>query len=147
MIYFFDTSALVKYYTNEKGSEHVAAIIQDPETYVFISELACIEIKSSFATKFRTGQITQDEWLTATQSFDESLTNFYTEPIRESICRTAGQLIQTFAIQYGLRTLDAIQLATYQQLTYPTVILASADERLNALARALNYVVWNPNAL
>ena len=33
MIYFFDTSALVKYYTDEKGSEQVTAIIQDPETY------------------------------------------------------------------------------------------------------------------
>lgn len=147
MIYFFDTSALVKYYTNEIGSEQVTAIIQDSETYVFISELTCIEIKSSFATKCRTGQITQQEWKVATQSFDDSLANFYIEPINTIICRNAEQLIQTFAIQYALRTLDAIQLATYQQLVYPTVILASADERLNALARELTHVIWNPNAL
>lgn len=147
MIYFFDSSVLVKYYTDEKGSEQVTAIIQDSETYVFISELTCIEIKSSFATKCRTGQITHDEWQTAVRSFDESLDNFYVEPINESVCRAAEQLIQTFAVDYALRTLDAIQLATYQKLTYPAVILASADERLNVLARHLNHSIWNPNAL
>jgi predicted nucleic acid-binding protein len=114
MIYFFDTSALVKYYTDEKGSAQVTTIIQDPETYIFISELACIEIKSSFATKYRTGQLTQEKWQIATQAFDESLTNFYVEPIRDAVCRSAEQLIQTYAIRYSLRTLDAIQLATYQ---------------------------------
>jgi len=147
MIYFFDTSALVKYYTEEKGSEQVTAIIQDSETYIFISELTCIEIKSSFATKCRTGQITQDEWQIAVQAFDESLANFYVEPINEAVRRAAEQLIQTFAVQYALRTLDAIQLATYQQLTYPIVILASADERLNQLARELAHIIWNPNTL
>ena len=147
MIYFFDTSALVKYYTDEKGSAQATTIIQDSETYIFISELASIEIKSSFATKCRTGQLTQDKWEIANRSFDESLTNFYIEPISDAVCRTAEKLIQTSAIQYGLRTLDAIQLATYQQLTYPTCILASADERLNALARELAHVVWNPNTL
>lgn len=147
MIYFFDTSALVKYYTVEKGSEEVAAIIQDPETYIFISELTCVEIKSSFATKCRTGQITQDEWKTATESFEESLRNFYITPVNNSAFQAAEQLIQSFAINYALRTLDAIQLAVYRQLTYPTVILASADERLNSLARELNHIVWNPNSL
>lgn len=147
MIYFFDSSALVKYYTNEKGSEQVTAIIQDPDTYLFISQLACIEIKSSLATKCRTNQINLQEWQSALQAFEQSLTNFYIEPISEAICRSAEQLIQTFAVRYALRTLDAIQLATFRQLPYSTVILASADERLNGLARELAYITWNPNAL
>ena len=89
MIYFFDTSALVKCYTTEKGSEEVAAIIQDSEAYIFISELTCVEIKSSFATKCRMGQITQDEWKTATESFDELLRNFYITPVNNSAFQAA----------------------------------------------------------
>ncbi|GAB4025459.1 type II toxin-antitoxin system VapC family toxin [Spirosoma gilvum] len=147
MIYFFDSSALVKYYTNEKGTEQVTAIIQDPDTYIFISQLACIEIKSSLATKCRTSQIDHQEWLNAMQAFEESLTNFYIEPISREVCRSAEQLIQTFAVRHSLRTLDSIQLATFQQLPYPTVILASADERMNGLARELGYITWNPNTL
>lgn len=147
MIYFFDTSALVKYYTDEKGSGQITDVIQDSKTYIFISELTCIEIKSSFATKCRTGQITQNQWQIATMAFDESLTNFYVRPINEAVILRAEWLIQTFAVRYALRTLDAIQLATYQQLTYSNVILASADDRLNLLAREFDHIVWNPNSL
>ncbi|WP_245859994.1 hypothetical protein [Spirosoma aerolatum] len=42
MIYFFDSSALVKYYTNEKGTEQLTAIIQYPDTYGLARELGYI---------------------------------------------------------------------------------------------------------
>ncbi|MFD2571877.1 type II toxin-antitoxin system VapC family toxin [Spirosoma soli] len=128
-------------YVPENGSEQITTIIQAAETYLYISELTCIEIKSSFVTKYRTRQISKEEWLTALQAFDKSLANFYIEPLNEFVRADAEQLIQTYAIHFALRALDAIQLATYRRLTYINVILVSSDERMNVLATELGHVI------
>jgi hypothetical protein len=49
--YFFDTSAAVKYYHREPGTERVAAIFAEPDRKIQISSLGFLEIQSSFAMK------------------------------------------------------------------------------------------------
>ena len=43
MILFFDTSALVKYFHVEEGTEQITALINDPNNEIWILELARIE--------------------------------------------------------------------------------------------------------
>ncbi len=60
-LYFFDTSALGKYYHSELGSDRVASIMTQLDRKVLISKLGLIEIQSVLAIKLRSGQISQDE--------------------------------------------------------------------------------------
>ncbi|MEW5952509.1 MAG: PIN domain-containing protein [Bacillota bacterium] len=43
---FFDTSALVKFFYEEQGSEIVTDLITDPENIVYVSDLARLEFIS-----------------------------------------------------------------------------------------------------
>ena len=46
MNYFFDTSALVKFFHEEAGTELVTQLINEPENEVWISELTIVEFLS-----------------------------------------------------------------------------------------------------
>lgn len=53
--YFFDTSAIVKYYHSEPGTAEVSRIFAQPDRNIAISSIGFIEIKSAFAIKVRSG--------------------------------------------------------------------------------------------
>ncbi len=53
MILFFDTSALVKVFHEEKGSEVVTSLIKAKDNEVWISELARIEFLSAIFRRVR----------------------------------------------------------------------------------------------
>jgi hypothetical protein len=55
--YFFDTSALVKYYHTELGSDCVSAIFAEPDRVVRVSNLGVLEAQSVFAMKVRSGKL------------------------------------------------------------------------------------------
>lgn len=55
--YVFDTSALVKRYHAELGSNEVAAIFSERHSRILISRLAIVECVSAFCLKARTGEI------------------------------------------------------------------------------------------
>ena len=44
---FSDTSALVKYFHEEAGSERVTALVENPDHSVWLSELAQVEFVSA----------------------------------------------------------------------------------------------------
>ena len=48
-----DTSALVKYYHPEEGTQEVTRIIEEPMSRHYISRLNLVETVSAFAVKFR----------------------------------------------------------------------------------------------
>ncbi len=56
MQYFFDTSAVVKLYHQETGSDRVFPLYRDGEAIV-ISEFSKVEFLSTVLKKFRTGDI------------------------------------------------------------------------------------------
>lgn len=57
--YFFDTSALVKRYHDEVGTEEVDALIDDPENDIVVSSLLIIESLSAFRRKYNRDELTQ----------------------------------------------------------------------------------------
>jgi uncharacterized protein with PIN domain len=59
MQYFFDTSALVKIYHQEIGSDRILPLYQGNEVIV-ISELSKVEFVSTIHKKLRMGEITAD---------------------------------------------------------------------------------------
>jgi predicted nucleic acid-binding protein len=53
VILFFDTSALVKYFHVEEGTEQVTALINDSHNEIWVLELARIEFISALFRKYR----------------------------------------------------------------------------------------------
>ena len=60
-ILFFDTSALVKRYHQEKGTD-VVDVAFEQEGVRIISDVSVIEFFSAFAKKVRTGEITKEDF-------------------------------------------------------------------------------------
>jgi predicted nucleic acid-binding protein len=57
MQYFFDTSAVVKIYHQETGSDRILPLYRSGDT-IMISELSKVEFLSTVHKKLRTGEIT-----------------------------------------------------------------------------------------
>ena len=57
MQYFFDTSAFVKYYHTEAGSQKVTAIFAETNRQIRVSSLGVLETQSVFAMKVRVGEL------------------------------------------------------------------------------------------
>ena len=60
--YFFDTSALVKRYHDEVGTEAVDEAFDDEDAFCLISDLTVIECHSAFAKKVRTQEIGEEDY-------------------------------------------------------------------------------------
>ena len=56
--YYFDTSALVKLYHEESGTDEVENIFSSEDSTIIISELAIVELYSTFYRLLRMNEIT-----------------------------------------------------------------------------------------
>jgi predicted nucleic acid-binding protein len=53
---FFDTSALVKLFSNEEGSEAVKKLVTNPSNTINVLDLALIELHSAIHRKYRNNE-------------------------------------------------------------------------------------------
>ena len=111
--YFLDTSALAKLYHPEIGSERMESLVQAPGTRLIISQLSLIEIQSVFATKVRTGVIDKATLDQLRGLFFSDLANgrFEVVLLARRHFQSAEALVRSHAVNYALRTLDAMQLS------------------------------------
>lgn len=72
---FFDTSALVKYFHNEKGSKQVIELIENIDNDIWVSDLARVEFVSALHRKSRNGEIQDVELEQALEGFDSEWKN------------------------------------------------------------------------
>ncbi|WP_273211874.1 type II toxin-antitoxin system VapC family toxin [Runella zeae] len=66
---FFDTSALVKYYLSEIGSDSVEKLIIEPTHQIWLSELVKTEFYSALLRRLRTRELTQGDSYLGCPSF------------------------------------------------------------------------------
>ena len=67
---FFDTSAIIKLYHDEVGTEEVLSIVNKHNPIILISDLTKIEFNSAFAKKVRTNEISEDTFQQIIRLFD-----------------------------------------------------------------------------
>ena len=137
--YFVDTSAFVKRYHIEIGSDRVAALFDQPENHIFISRLTLVETRSAFAVKVRTGSIDET---TAAALWIQILADIASEsfevlPILDVHYQLAEALIGRHT-RNPLRTLDALQLAVALSRSEQAVLdgFVLADQSLSKVALA-----------
>lgn len=56
-IYVLDSSAVIKLYRPEKGSDAVTRLLSGPDVLAFISRLAVVEVQRAFARKVRENEM------------------------------------------------------------------------------------------
>ena len=136
--YFFDTSALVKRYIIETGSNWVNRVIADVDTNHTISRLTESEVSAALTRRLES-RIAQQ----LLQNFDQDLAQFYT---RLAITDQSIDEAVSLTRRYRLLGCDAIQLATVLQVAAaePSTIFVCADTELLSAASALGLVVENP---
>jgi hypothetical protein len=149
-IAYFDTSALVKRYVAEPGSDWVNALLDsDDAPLVFISHLTVVEATSAFARRAREGSLLPETLQNVLGVFKHDVTSRY--HILDVVPATIDAA-QKLALAHPLRAYDAVQLATAQlanqELTRadksPLTFL-SADNRLVDVSRATGLTADNPN--
>jgi predicted nucleic acid-binding protein len=150
VIFFFDTSALIKRYLHEKGSARIRQLFQTAGAIFYQTFLTPLEISSAFYRQHREGQISIEQLSVLLRSYAaHSRREYLLVPYTESVVDLAQELIR----RHPLRTLDAIQTAAAVHLrnslpaNSPPLVFLSADDRLVRTARQEGLRVENPESV
>jgi uncharacterized protein len=146
--YFFDTSALVKHYHAETGTELVDRFIGEAGAELLIARLTLVETISVFATKVRIGEFDAMEFarlrgLFATQVARRRYQVFRVLNVHYDLAR---DLIADHGLGRQIRTLDSLQLSVALHLhhTFSIDQFVCADRRLCDIALLEGLNVVNP---
>jgi predicted nucleic acid-binding protein len=150
-IYFLDSSAVIKLYQSENGSQEVNGIVSASDSLAFISRLTVTEVQRAFARKMREGKMTAADLDSLRNLFFRDLLQrrLLLRRLRDFHYRSAERLVRKYAAPQPhplLRTLDVIQLATALDLRRQPGLdyFVSADEDLCEVAKAEQLSVINP---
>ena len=109
MIYYFDSSTLVKRYIVEIGTAWVKNILNAalPDE-VIISKITGAEVASAFARRHRAGDISTADY---TQALNDFYEHFHYDYVRMEVTDSVVLLAMDIAQQHALRGYDTIQFA------------------------------------
>lgn len=147
--YFLDTSALVKRYIKESGSQWLRSLLRNRQKRpTYVAMLAEVEFVAAIAQRQRAGDLTAAQSVEIIRLFGRHWTTQHSVIAwTESLSREATVVAQRFA----LRANDAIQLASVLvvhrfrgEVSLPAITLLSSDLELNDAARALGIIVQDP---
>lgn len=140
--YFFDTSAIVKRYHAEPGTQRVDDILDAGESDIIVSSLLIVETVSAFRRKYNMNEVSESEMNELIGIFfREVLSDFVIVPLHESLLTFTFDLI----LEDDLRTLDSLQLSVGlsidNELEDTTFVTADGDLADIATERGLPTIV------
>lgn len=143
--YYFDTSALLKFYIQEEGSEVVADLLENiGSDGISILDITLLELRSAVRRRERQEDMSEREANRTIDKIRQDETSVYlVQSLDSSVTEEAIRVLDT----HPLKTLDALQLAGClvigrRMSEAPTFVCA--DTRLNDAARLEGLVTLNP---
>ena len=112
---FLDSSALVKRYIKEIGTDHVNAIFSS-SPLMAASKLAYPEILSAFMRKRRADELSRSLLHSVMNKFENDWTSFFVIELSDEVLRPAKRIIE----KYALKAADAVHLASASWLKSST---------------------------
>jgi predicted nucleic acid-binding protein len=144
---FLDTSALAKLFVPEAGTAELNAMLSQPDVEIWVSELARLEFHSLVWRRCREGSLDAAQVTSLLAELDQQLDAWQVIELTPTVLSTARELLATHAAQHALRTLDAIQLASFMvAMEDGAATFACADHRLCAVAAFRGHPTYNPVA-
>ena len=137
--YFFDSSALVKRYVYEAGTDWVTSLIDPTAGHeIFVARISGVEVVSAIKRRERAGTTSRQDAQEAISNFRADFAAFFTVlEISASLISEAMSLAE----RYDLRGYDAVQLAAALEVDRRR----SADHALNEAGLAEGLTVDDPN--
>jgi uncharacterized protein len=147
-LYYLDTSALVKLYLREPGTEQMLRLASRAAgNQLVVLSLAQVEMRSTLRRRERTGDIASAVVVHLLGAFQRHLEGiFLRQTLTEAILDVACEMVD----RYSLFALDAVQLAGYLAVRTASganiPIFVSADRGLLSAAEAQGIPVFDPSA-
>ena len=141
---YLDTSALVKRFVEEKGSERVAAIVLRGGP-VATAKIAYAEVFAAFARRHREGAISQGRYARVRRNFAREWGAYVRIDLHHDVLTRARDLIR----RHPLRAYDAVHLATaldLQAALGESVVFVAADGSLLQAAEHERLDIVDPEA-
>lgn len=148
--FFCDSSAIVKRYVNETGSNFVDGLADASSGNIILTaRITRVEVAAAIARRLKNKSVTASDAQNALAAFQHDLTNnYFTVEITPMLLSRATSL----ATKHALRGYDAVQLAAALEANDERIanglsplMLISADTELNAAAQTEGLAVDNPN--
>jgi len=144
VILYLDTSAVVKLYVEEAGSQEVKEAVSESRI-VSTSRVAYVEGMSAIARKYREGEFSKEEYEQVVGDLDRDWDNYFIIEVSEGVAKLGGELTS----RHPLRGFDAIHLASallLQSRSRMEVSFSCFDERLEVAAKAEGLMVESCNS-
>lgn len=147
---FLDTSAVVKIYHQEKGTEKFTQYLEgiSDELFLTTSDITKIELHSALLKKYREKEISEKDLSEVFQLFDKDFQKYNIIFVDHIIKNITLFMLDGLGIKYGIRTLDSLQLASavfannYSKIDY----FVSSDKKLLNIAKEYFQII-NPEEL
>jgi len=148
--YYFDSSATVKNYVREVGSNWVKSVFNSVTTKVIYAvSISEVEVVSAFSRRKKGKTLSSNDAKVASQQFRYDFANdFRVIEVEAVLIDSAVNLAKT----HYLRGYDAVQLSAaikiskqITMLKLGSLVFVSADGDLNTAANAEGLTVENPN--
>lgn len=144
MILFFDTSALVKFFYEEEGTEAVTKLILDNKNELWISELARLEFISAVYRRFRIGELNKNQLNIVIDSFEKQIAQFNIEPLGHAVIEEAILILKNNGGINGIKSLDALHLGTFSLISEENWVFVATDDILCSTAKKAGFNILNP---
>lgn len=131
MIVYFDTSALVKLFMRERGTETVRDLWDGAADRV-TSAATYPEARAALASAERSGRIEPEQGADAVSELDDRFATMNVVVLDDDLAMDAGELAQ----HHALRGYDAVHLASALEIGDPTLMVTWDEELLRAAEAA-----------
>lgn len=145
-LYFLETSALVKLYVREPGTDHLLRLASGTENRFAVLRVSQIEIRSAIRRRERSGDMSASVAGMLLDRFQRHLeARFLIQALNDVVLDVASGLID----HHALRAYDAIQLAGYLVLKSGSggdvPVFVCSDQQLLQAARSLQVPALDPS--
>ncbi|MEW6063965.1 MAG: type II toxin-antitoxin system VapC family toxin [Bacillota bacterium] len=103
-----------------------------------------MEFLSALHRRYRNKELNEHTLAEAIRGFDEEYSHFHVEPLGSAIVHEAEALVKDYGKTHGLRTLDALHLATFVLVKEDDWFFVACDDNLINAAKAIGALVFNP---
>lgn len=144
LILYLDTSALLKLYLAEPGSERVRFVVRDAD--VCTQQLAWVEVHAGLAMAVRMGRLSDPDMDEHLRSFEADWNVMHVVCLDDALTRRAGGM----ARQFGLRAYDSVHLAAAERVMIAVgsshFMFMGFDAKLGGAAKALGMPLLDVSA-
>jgi predicted nucleic acid-binding protein len=146
-LFFLDTSALVKLYVQEPGTDRLLPLFSDrPDNRFAVLAISVVEVRSAIRRRQRAGDIETSVATAILENVQSHMeTRFIRQMINETVIDTALEMID----RYTLRAYDAVQLAgclVLSAMAAEAFTFVCSDHSLLEAARSEQLTVLDPAA-